>query len=239
MSKALYENLEGLRFWSEPQLKRREEIKNALVYCVDSTIRGINQMWRSYQVETPLMMPMDKMSGSYTRDDVFVLMDPPGGTSQYGLRPETTNGTYEIAKSLIRDGSVRAPGCFYQMGPSFRRETSDGATAAKLRFNQFTQLEFQLIMSQDTKADLISPLRNNLLSVVQRLLERETRLVTSDRLPSYSSETIDIEVFTDDGEWREVASTSLRNDAPEIQGHKPLKNIELAFGMDRLVLLSE
>lgn len=239
MSKALYENLEGLRFWTEKELKRRNEIKEALVYCVDSTLRGINQMWRLSQVETPLMMPMDAMSGSYTRDDVFVLLDAPGGESQYGLRPETTNGTYELAEASLREGSIRAPFGFYQMGPSFRRETSDGATAAKLRFNQFTQLEFQLIMSEDTKADLATPLRNELTKVVSRLTGREARLVESDRLPSYSSETIDIEVLTDSGDWREVASTSRRNDAPVIPGHKPLKNLEIAFGMDRMVVLSD
>lgn len=237
MSKALYNNLEGLRFWTESELKLREQIKNSIVECVDSTLRQINQMWRLYQVEAPLMMPMDKMSSSYTRDDVFVLMDPPGGEAQFGLRPETTNGSYEIAQSLILGGEIKAPCGIYQIGPSFRRETSDGATAAKLRFNQFNQLEFQLIMSQDTKADLATPLRNNLVSVIKRATGKETRLIESDRLPSYSTETIDIEVFTG-SEWREVASTSRRTDAPVIAGHRPLMNLELAFGIDRLVVLS-
>jgi len=46
----------------------------------------------------------------------------------------------------------------WQVGKSFRRELTDGATAAKLRFLEFTQLEFQCIYSSNTKADYREPL---------------------------------------------------------------------------------
>jgi hypothetical protein len=69
------------------------------------------------------------------------------------------------------------------MGYSHRRETSDGATAAKLRLNAFTQLELQLIHAEDTKAEIATPLRECLVPVVSRITGLETRLVASDRLP--------------------------------------------------------
>lgn len=238
MSKALYDNLEGLRFWNEEELELRDSIVSQIASTVNRTIRDVNQMWRITRVEAPIMMPANLMSGSYTRDDVFFLQDAPGGTNDYVLRPETTNGTYEMAAAILKAGEIRAPFGIYQVGPSFRRETSDGATAAKLRFNQFIQQEFQMIYSADTKVDLVTVLRDALKTKIENITGLETRLIDSDRLPSYSEETVDIEVLTPSGEWREIASTSRRNDCPQIPGSKELKNFEMAFGIDRLVVLT-
>lgn len=237
MSKVLYDDLAGLRFWSDAELKKRDIIRDQLVTEVDTVLRNINQMWRTLRIEAPLMMPMNQMSGSYTGDDVFILQDSPGGTNQYALRPETTNGTYLMASALMKEGAVRPPFVLWQMGPSFRRELSDGATAAKLRFNQFNQLEFQLICSADTKAPFENIIREKLRILVENLTGLETRLIESDRLPSYSEETIDIEVNIGD-EWREVCSTSKRNDCPQF-GNKELRNFEIAFGIDRMTVLSK
>ena len=55
------------------------------------------------------------------------------------------------------------------------------------------------------------------------------RFVESDRLPSYSESTLDIEVPYN-GEWKEVASCSIRNDFSE-----DTRVAEIAIGMDRLV----
>jgi glycyl-tRNA synthetase len=74
--------------------------------------------------------------------------------------------------------------------------------------------------------------------VVRRATGLETRLAPSDRLPSYATETVDIECRQPDGEWREVASTSRRTDFPAVPGFKPCKVVELAFGVDRLVALA-
>ncbi len=68
----------------------------------------------------------------------------------------------------------------------------------------------------------------------------------SDRLPSYATETIDIECrlpdvpdsAAEDAKWREIASTSRRTDFPTPPGYKPLTVFEIAFGMDRLVALA-
>lgn len=237
MTKSIYDNLEGIVCWSEDELQVREIISSQITHCINSTLRNLNQMWRICRVEAPLMMPANLMSGSYTRDDVFYLEDSPGGTNKYVLRPETTNGTYEVAKSMLKSGDIRTPCGLYQIGPSFRRELNDGATAAKLRLNQFTQQEFQLLYSADTKVDLVTILRNKLKSEIQNILGLETRLIDSDRLPSYSEETVDIEVLTPSNEWREIASTSRRTDFPQISGSKEIKNFEIAFGLDRLVIL--
>lgn len=125
------------------------------------------------------------------------------------------------------------------MGQSYRRETSDGATAAKLRLNAFNQLELQCIHAADTKADLATAVRDALIPVVARITGLETRLLLqTERVPSYSEETVDVECLLPDGEWREVASTSRRTDFPGIPGQKPCRVFEVAFGMDRMTALA-
>lgn len=238
MSYALYNNLAGLRFWNQRELRLRGMIKNELVATVEMAALDLNQMWRFEEVETPLMMPMARMNAAYTSDDVFVLVDPPGGTEPFALRAETTDGTYSIAAQMLRESRMKPPICFYQIGTSFRRETSDGATAEKLRFNAFTQLEFQMLYAEGTTAPIAETIRAALVPVVEKLTGRPTRLIESDRLPAYSTETIDIEVELPNGEWREVASTSRRTDFPEIPGQKRVMCFEVAFGMDRMVAIA-
>lgn len=238
MSEALYD-LGGVRFWTPEETARRTRIKTELVDCVSQTLLDLNQMWRIVEVETPILMPKSRMNPAYDSSDVFLLQDAPGGDEEWALRAETTDGSYLMAQHLLRSTSVRAPLCVYQAGRSYRRETSDGATAAKLRFNEFQQLEFQCIYGETTAAPIAETLRTNLLPVVSRLLSREARLVESDRLPPYATETIDIEALTEEGDWREVASTSRRTDFPEIPGFKfQCICFEVAFGLDRMVALS-
>jgi glycyl-tRNA synthetase len=239
MSYALYQELEGLRFWRQSELSLRRRIRDALVETVQTTLLDLNQMWAFEEVETPPMMPMARMSAAYDRSDVFVLADAPGGTDQWALRAETTDGTYSTAVQILRTTRMRPPLCVWQMGQSYRRETSDGATAAKLRLNAFNQLELQCIHAADTKADLATAVREALVPVVARITGLETRLLLqTDRVPSYSEETVDVECLLPNGEWREVASTSRRTDFPEIPGQKPCRVFEVAFGMDRMVALA-
>ncbi len=236
MSKALYDTA-GLRFWDANALLLRNQIKDALVAEMSNTLIGMNQSWIFTQVETPLIMPRDRMNDNYTNDDVFAL-DATIADKSVALRAETTDGTYLMAQSILRETNLKPPLCVWQMGPSFRRELSDGATAAKLRFNQFTQLEFQCIYSESTKADYANECRNNLKTLVEKISGLQTRLVESDRLPSYSEETIDIEVLFND-RWTEVASTSKRTDFVAPAGFNyGMKVFEVAFGMDRMVAVS-
>jgi glycyl-tRNA synthetase len=237
MSFTFYDNLGGLRFWTQDEIQTRNRIKTQIVDVVSSELLNLNQMMRITEVEAPLIMPVELMSAAYDRSDVFILMDAPGGEKDYALRAETTNGTYLIAQHLLRT-TMRPPLCVYQSGLSFRRENTDGATAAKLRFNAFYQLEFQIIHTVDTKAPIAETLRNALLPVISKITGLETRLIPSDRLPSYASETVDLECLQPNGEWREIASTSRRTDFPQISGMKDMQVVELAFGLDRLVCLT-
>lgn len=144
------------------------------------------------------------------------------------LRPETTQSSYMYAKSLNK----KLPLCVYQKGKSFRRELNDGATASKLRFNEFWQLEFQCIYSDSTKADYRASLIPVILKEISRFTSLETKILESDRLPSYSESTIDIEV-NHKGRWIEMASCSIRNDFS-----KDTKVCEIAIGLDRVATLS-
>lgn len=238
MSYALYDNLAGLRTWRQSELRLRRRIADALVDTAETTLRDLNRAWAFEEVEAPTMMPLDAMSAAYTSDDVFLLQDAPGGTKRWAMRAETTDGSYRAAVQILRTTNAKAPLCVWQMGTSYRREKSDGATAEKLRLNAFTQLEMQCILYEDSALDIAPPLREAIAAQVRRITGLETRMIPSDRLPSYATETIDIECLQPNGEWREVASTSRRTDFPEIPGFKPLKVVEIALGMDRLVALA-
>ncbi len=238
MSYSLYQKLAGLRTWRQNELRQRRRIADHLVETAQTALTNINQAWTFEEVEAPLMMPVERMSSAYTSDDIFLLQDAPGGTSEWAMRAETTDGSYLAAAEILRTTNVKAPLCVWQMGTSFRRELNDGATAAKLRFNAFIQLEMQAIYSANTANDFVPQLREELRAIVEAITRLETRLIASDRLPSYSTETIDIEVKTPEGEWREVASTSRRTDFPTPPGYNPMNVFEIAFGMDRMVALT-
>lgn len=236
-------NCGGLRYWLPKQLELRESIEKRLTQCVSNTLLDMNQMWRVVKVAAPIMLPREAVSDQYTEDDIFVLRDAPVKDAEYVLRAETTYGSYVLAEHMLKTGELKAPCCVYQSGESFRRELNDGATASKLRFNAFNQLEYQCIYSSTTTAPIGDLLRTALRYECERILNRPCQLVASDRLPSYSEETIDIEAWVADGkgsgEWREVASTSRRVDFPDIPGHKHAYNVfEIAFGLDRLVALA-
>jgi glycyl-tRNA synthetase len=68
------------------------------------------------------------------------------------LRAETTASSYLYAGYLLAH-DVKPPVCVWQAGKSFRREKSEGASAAKLRFFEFYQQEFQCVYGVNTKAD--------------------------------------------------------------------------------------
>ncbi len=237
MSEALFE-FGGLRFWNQEEIKTRNRIVDQITDCVMTNLKSVNQGWFFEQVDTPVIMPKSLMNESYTEDDVFILKATMGD-DEMALRAETTLGSYLMAKHILSTTRTNPPIGVWQYGQSFRRELSDGATAAKMRFNSFYQLEFQLIFGADTHFDYGEFLRLKLVDLVSKITGKETRLITSDRLPKYSTETIDIEVKTDTGEWREVASTSRRIDLLSIPSQKKeLKVFEIAFGADRMCLLS-
>lgn len=233
MSSSLYE-FGGLRFWNEDEIELREAFASRAISVVKSTLLKINPAWSFAQVEGPILTPRELINDAYDDNDIFSTNHKIGDDFLY-LRPETTASSYAYARFLKR----KFPLCVYQKGKSFRRELNDGATATKLRFNEFWQLEFQCIYSNTTKADYRKDLIEHICSEVKRFTMLETRVVCSDRIPSYSESTLDIEVNCMGipgvlmSGWREIASCSIRNDFdPET------KVCEIAIGLDRVASLS-
>jgi glycyl-tRNA synthetase len=229
MSLAIYP-LAGLRFWTQQEIALREQYVQRLSYVVEDTLTEINPAWYFARVEGPLLVPHTEINPNYTGDDVFETNhDAMGG--RLCLRAETTATTYAYARHINQsDRRARFPLCVWQLGKSFRRELVDGATAGRLRYNEFYQLEFQCIFSNGTKADYMTALVDSIGVELQSITGLETRLVDSDRLPSYSTRTLDIEAKTSDGKWRELASCSLRTD------FSPDHTVaEIAIGMDRVM----
>ena len=226
MSEALYQ-LGGLRFWNQEEIEAREAFTLQASRLVTRTLSALNQAWRHFRTEGPCLSPRDRISDAYSDDDLFRTNHNAGGGDLY-LRAETTPSSYAMARHL----GGKLPLCVWQAGKVFRRETNDGASAAKLRFNDFWQLEFQCIYRADTKADYRQALLDKLVPLVARFTGQEVRIVPSDRLPSYSESTLDIEAMYR-GKWREVASCSIRTDfAPDV------RVCEIAFGLDRVVAIA-
>lgn len=230
MSEALYK-LGGLRFWNEREILLREQATTRLAMFVREKLLSINLAWQFQRVEGPLLMPRSYISPSYDADDIFML-SAKLGEDDAALRPETTASSYLYAKYLLKSGTAKLPLCVWQSGKSFRREQNDGASASKLRYNEFYQLEFQCIYKTDTKADYRAHIIGSLASELLAILVLPTRAVPSDRLPAYSTKTDDIEARKYD-KWHEIASISTRTDFSD-----DCLVLELAIGTDRLIALS-
>jgi glycyl-tRNA synthetase len=249
MSDPLY-GFGGLRFWTEEEIISRERISAQILETITRELLKVNQGWVFQRVDTPTIIPRSRLNQAYTADDAFFLADPMG-EEEMVLRAETTDGSYAMARHIFKTTSTKPPLGVWQLGQSFRRELSDGASASNLRFNSFYQLEFQLIFSADTHFDYGTMLREKLVELVGKITGLPTRLVDSDRLPPYATETVDIEVFWKapskvegnpdyEGEWKEVCSTSRRIDFPQDHGFKKDLNVfEIAFGADRMVAVSQ
>lgn len=242
MSEGLYE-MTGLRFWREGEILQREQFTARLAQTVASVLQDVNQSWRIERVEAPLIMDRAHFAGEYTDAEVFPVLSD-FANKRWALRAETTHGTYTFAQKMIEAGMAKVPLCLWQAGQSFRKEATDGARPGTLRFNQFWQQEFQCLYRGDTLSEdmLIEALRQRLCLVISDLVGTETRLVESDRIPGYATETMDIEALWK-GEWKEVASTSRRIDfpiTPAYPGTSPkttVKVFEVAIGLDRLVAI--
>lgn len=232
MSEALYE-LGGLRFWTEREIAVREHCISTLKFELQSALQSLNGAWRFERMEGPLLTPRRFISEAYDEGDIFMLQAKLGEDAA-ALRAETTMSSYLYAMHLLQRG-YRMPLCVWQAGKSFRRETSDGARASTLRYNEFYQLEFQCIFANSTKADY----RSTAIAAVQQSIRNlvhapASRTIESDRLPSYSTSTIDVEVEWN-GDWKEMASISTRTDFLKAD----TTVLEVAVGLDRLLAVEE
>jgi glycyl-tRNA synthetase len=244
-------NLNGLIQWDESQLEFRDHISKLIPIKVRSILEKENRGWIMKRVETPVLIPSGMINPNYTADDVWNVENPytkdirlPTPIAMT-LRPETTPGTYIALQNMLNHNEVIPPICVWQVGKSFRREHDQPTKFMRLK--EFNQLEFQCLYAEGTMNDYQYAVRQPLADMVNTMLNRPVRIVNSDRLPSYSKKTIDIEVNVDPktDRWMEVCSISLRTDFPD-KLHFSTKNgpitkdafvLEIAFGIDRLVYI--
>jgi glycyl-tRNA synthetase len=227
MSTQNFHNIAQLRFWNEDELDHRDMAQSRIVQTVKSNLTRINPAWVFRRMEGPQLTPRDFLSAEYTDEDIWTTPNTMA-EQQIVLRPETTASTYAFVRQNFSHKKLKLPACFWQVGKSYRREKT--ATAAKLRFFEFTQLEMQCLYSIDTKADYRARLLPDLADTISWLTRSPARIVESDRLPDYSRSTMDIEVKFKGKEWREMASISIRTDFDA-----DILNLEVAVGMDRIV----
>jgi len=227
MSAALYP-WSAVRFWNADEIEQREAFQARAASTVARTLRDMNPAWRIERVEGPILTPENLINDAYAENDIFRTDDDRAGR-RIVLRAETTASSYAMARHI----GGKLPLCVWQAGKSFRTERNDGASATKLRFNEFWQQEFQCIYRADSKADYRHELVNVLGAQIRRFVGLDVRVSESDRLPSYSQSTLDIEVLWNDV-WKEVASCSIRTDyAPDVLV------CEIAIGLCRIVEISQ
>jgi len=226
MSTTHFHDIAQLRFWSEPELQHRDLARDRIVNTVRDSLLATNRAWSFARMEGPQLTPRSFLSPEYSEDDLWTT-PVEIADDQMVLRAETTASTYAFVRNTFSHRKLRLPACFWQVGKSFRRERT--ATAAKLRFFEFTQLEMQCLYSADTMADYRARVLPELERTIAWLTNSTARVVESDRIPDYAVSTMDVEVKYRNA-WREMASVSIRKDFAE-----DILNLEVAVGLDRIV----
>ena len=235
-------NVNSLVHWEEREILRRDEFIRHFSEEIRAFLRSLNPAWEMRRVEAPTLVPRDLISDAYENKDVWAQERMTPTERELVLRPETTPSTYAYMVHLLESHSgTKLPLCVWQAGRSYRREQEQ--TTAHMRLKEFWQMEFQAAFTADTGMDYhaacLEPVRKMIASVVNL----PTRIVESDRLPSYSQITMDVEV--DNGfKWMEVCSISRRTDFPArfvsraksgaIREHDVLV-LEIAIGLDRCI----
>ena len=212
-------NRNGLIFWSQEEIKLRRLFEDYFSSEILNSLRKQNFAFQSIQIEAPLLTPREFVNINYTNDDMWAIDD-------LVLRPETTIGSYQYAKMLLsgyNDIKYKPPIVVWQHGKSFRREQDQPTKFMRLK--EFYQLEFQIIFSEKTANDYSILLYPEVCNLISNMIG-DCRIETSDRIPDYSEETIDIICNKTD---MEVCSMSKRKD------FDGFKVIEIAIGTDRLI----
>lgn len=219
-------NVESQNLSKSEQAAYVEQSNNYVTSLNDSLVKDIES---EFFIPTPAL------------NDLFMLFIKKMNLSpvELVLRPETTPGSYEYAKYLF-DSGTRPPVVIWQSGKSFRRENDQ--PNKHCRFKEFYQQEFQCIFTEDTKNDYQSAILPKLKLMFEENIGLPCRIVESDRLPSYSMKTMDVEVFNED-KWMEICSVSLRKDfSNKIKFttktgsvEKACLVLEVAIGLDRCV----
>ena len=105
-----------------------------------------------------------------------------------------------------------------------------------MRLKEFYQQEFRCVYTEDTKNNYHANIIGDVEIMIRDIVALPTRQIPSDRLPSYSLKTTDIEVDNAD-KWMEVCSVSTRKDFNEMKNYngKKLIVLEIAIGLDRII----
>ena len=243
--KNIYET-NGLVHWTEREIKARERFTQFFADEVAALLYRENKAWTIERTEGPIMLPRTMVNPNYTSDDLWTFEKHNDTELQVVARPETTPATYAwMVHRLQNQEGLSLPYCCWQVGKSFRNEITDAFRLSHVRLKEFYQQEFQCAFGIDTKNDYqekcLEPIRQMLASTIGF----PSRIVESDRLPSYSLRTMDIEINTGT-RWMEVCSISLRNDFPIKYKYTNKKMetkttdvrvLEIAIGIDRVIAL--
>jgi glycyl-tRNA synthetase len=222
-------DVNGLAFWSEKEVKMRRRIEDQIFEGVRDILLAENSSWSFQQIEAPILTPRSLVNPNYTADDVWE-------SEPLVMRPETTPSSYRYAEWLLENNRVIPPFVIWQAGKSFRKEQDQ--VSKNMRLKEFYQQEFQCIYASDTLNDYQEKVLEPLRKLVEDILALPTRVVPSDRLPSYSMRTVDLEVDNGD-KWMEVCSISKRTDFTMKKNfgnkEKTFLVLEIAMGLDRLL----
>ena len=228
----------GLIFWSEQEIQLREMFTKIFARGIKEILKEENRAWEFVQIEAPLLTPTELLSASYTDEDRW-------GFDRAGLslRPETTPGSYAYLQHLLNTHTRhKPPFCVWQVGKSFRREQDQ--PYKYMRLKEFYQQEFQCLYTADTLNDYHSAVLKPVAALLATTIGLPFRIVKSDRLPSYSQITVDVEIkLPGDDYWMEICSISRRTDFPDKLRFSTKKGVvekdplvlEIAIGLDRCV----
>ena len=225
----------GLVFWSDKEIRLRRMFEDYFASELQRVLLSMNPAWKFHRIEAPQLTPRELINPNYTDEDVWAFDDG------LVLRPETTPGSYRFASLLLTNAKPeKPPFVVWQAGKSFRREQDQ--VSKNMRLKEFYQQEFQCLFTADTKNDYHSAIIEPVRVMVTEMIGLPSRTVPSDRLPSYSLKTIDVEVYNGD-KWMEVSSISLRTDFPDKARfttkkglvEKDLMVLEVAIGLYRCV----
>lgn len=217
-------NTNGLVVWTEKEIKARRMVESWFLTHLQECLANMNRAFTFYQCEAPLLIPRELVNSNYTEEDIFVTQ-----VDDLVLRPETTAPSYLYALDLLNSHhkpKIRPPLVVWQHNRSARYEQDN--VLKNLRLKEFYQLEFQIVFSDTTAKDYYPEIVEAMTAAASRLIG-PCRNEPSDRLPSYSTETTDIILESND---MEICSISRRTDFPK----EGILVIEVAFGTDRCVV---
>ena len=249
-------DVNGLMFWNEREIRLRRQFEAHFAAELQNILIAENPAWRFVHFEGPILTPRTLLNWNYTEEDIWIQSDPKYTTVEgdsveiwvpeeeqlhLALRPETTPSSYVYAQHLLRTHSgIKPPFVVWQTGKSFRREQDQ--VTKNMRLKEFYQQEFQCIYTAETKNDYQEAVLEPVRKMISEMVGLPTRIVESDRLPSYSLRTMDVEVNNGD-KWMELCSISKRTDFPDKARfetkkgivEKDLEVLEVAIGLCRCV----